>query len=786
MSRRSVPAIAVILLGFIVLASVYSLLTPVFEGPDEPWHFAYVQHLAQQRSLPRQDDPQARELIAQEVGGPPLYYALVALATGWIDTSDFPAAFPRNPHFTSKNAGTVADNKNRNAHTDAEDFPWHGATLAVRVGRLVTVLLAALAVLATWGIARELWPGEPLPPLLAALVLAATPMFLFVAGVISNDAPAAAFATLALWVMAVIARRGVTWPRLTALGLALAASWLTKVSTLTLALPAVIAIGWAAWTACSVTRWRAIVVRTVRDSLYSLGLAALVSGWWVVRNALLFNDPLGVQPHFTTPLAHRRPTPLLTEVAKLPDVWDTYWAAFGWGNILLPPWVYTLIRLAALVALVGVAWWLWRQAAGGRRQAAGGRQQVGGGRQQAGGGRQKAEGGQPSIVHRPSSMALSTLLLLLAVGVTLGSLVRWMQQVEAPHGRLLYPAAGALSVLLVLGWWTLARRVGRPWLAALPVAALVLLALIVPWTTLRPAYARPAWLSDAQAAALTPRLDWQFGDVARLVSVTTARDRLAPGQDLPVRLCWEPLRRTDIPYSVFVQLVGANDRVAALHHSYPGRGAYPTTGWQPGRVFCDDDVVPVKPDEINPQRPELLRLEVGLFDFETGKRLPVTVDGRPRADYYVGQVKTIPASGLPTRAPSPDDAVLGGQVRLAEAALSPTPARAGQPVTLTLTWQAERRPDADYQVLIHVLDAAGREVGNFDGPPLAGAYPTSWWDAGEVVTDTHTFQAPRAPGRYTVQVGLYRLDTGERLAVTGPQVGDDGTVQVGLETVAGN
>ena len=68
-------------------------------------------------------------------------------------------------------------------------------------------------------------------------------------------------------------------------------------------------------------------------------------------------------------------------------------------------------------------------------------------------------------------------------------------------------------------------------------------------------------------------------------------------------------------------------------------------------------------------------------------------------------------------------------------------------------------------------------MAGFDGPPLGGDYPTSWWEAGETIVDMHSLDLnrvgvtlPLEPGRHRLLVGLYRLDTGERL----PAVGLDG------------
>ncbi len=54
--------------------------------------------------------------------------------------------------------------------------------------------------------------------------------------------------------------------------------------------------------------------------------------------------------------------------------------------------------------------------------------------------------------------------------------------------------------------------------------------------------------------------------------------------------------------------------------------------------------------------------------------------------------------------------------------------------------------------------------------PLDGALPTSCWAVGQVVSDTLAVELPSdlRPGIYTLQVGMYYLPTGERLAAATP------------------
>ncbi|MCB0174152.1 MAG: hypothetical protein KDJ97_26800, partial [Anaerolineae bacterium] len=61
-----------IALLFTFLATVYSIVTPIFESPDELWHYPFVWHLAQTAELPVQD-PANPQLWQQEGSQPPLY-----------------------------------------------------------------------------------------------------------------------------------------------------------------------------------------------------------------------------------------------------------------------------------------------------------------------------------------------------------------------------------------------------------------------------------------------------------------------------------------------------------------------------------------------------------------------------------------------------------------------------------------------------------------------------------------------------------------------------------------
>jgi mannosyltransferase len=92
----------------------------------------------------------------------------------------------------------------------------------------------------------------------------------------------------------------------------------------------------------------------------------------------------------------------------------------------------------------------------------------------------------------------------------------------------------------------------------------------------------------------------------------------------------------------------------------------------------------------------------------------------------------------------------------------------GQAVTLDLVWRAERKPEADYTVFMHLRRADdSAQIAALDSPPQNGAAPTSGWSPGQVITETRAVPIPPdAPaGEYNVIIGLYRYPSFERLTI---------------------
>jgi hypothetical protein len=97
---------------------------------------------------------------------------------------------------------------------------------------------------------------------------------------------------------------------------------------------------------------------------------------------------------------------------------------------------------------------------------------------------------------------------------------------------------------------------------------------------------------------------------------------------------------------------------------------------------------------------------------------------------------------------------------------------------LTLFWQPLARPSTDYTTFVHFRTSDGATLAQSDSQPLAGVYPTSRWQPAETIIDPITLPLPEdlPAGTYTLFVGLYRLDTLERLPVANDTSGENAIV----------
>lgn len=749
-------AVWLLLLAFFALAAIYSLVTPILEASDEWWHYPVVQYIAAGRGLPVQTLPDRPGLWKQQASQPPLYYALAALLTSRIDTGDLTAVLRPNPHAA---VGVVTPDGNINlvAHDPArESWPWRGTVLAVHWARLLSAAMSAATVYLTYRLGLQAFPGRPDIALGAAAINAFTPMFTFISGSVNNDnlvTPLCALALLLMIRQSQAAQAGerrlmLGW---LALGVVIGLAVLTKLSALMLLPMAALTGAWVAWRRGSSSllqpaRRANVDWRHLCAAGLAIGLPVLaLTGWWFWRNWSLYGDWTGSNmftPYFTRSIP-----------ADLGQIWSErtsflygFWGNLGGLNLPIPAWAYVSLNVVALLAAAGLLISAVRFAA-----------------------RQDASVLlSSSLAPRSSLFAVRYPLFLIVLWgvVVFLAWLAWTRTTWSSQGRLVFYALPAYSILMAAGvsaW--LPRRAAPYALGALGVG-MATLAAAVPFTVIRPAYARPPQLTPAQVAGISQRADVTFGDTLVLLGYDAPAAAVQPGGAITITLYWQSRAPLERDYSVFVHLLDESEIEAQdKGPAYPGRGNLPATTLAPGQTWAETWVVPVYPAAYAPAR---LTWEVGLYDAATGQRLPV-VDPSGRAlgdnialgdNFRFGRVELIRPPG---RLFNPVSHNFGDQIELIGFDPDRRTASPGETLHLTLFWQAPlASPARDYTVFVHVLQPPQTKWAGRDQQP---APPTSSWKPGQVVSDTYslTLDPATPPGVYEIEVGAYYFSSGSSL-----------------------
>ncbi|MBI5876355.1 MAG: hypothetical protein HZB53_01790 [Chloroflexi bacterium] len=703
--------VALVLTGFALLAVIYGLVTPIFEGYDEDSHFAFVQYVASGRGLPRQPAAEYPHLAKHEANQPPLYYLLSAPLIAWLDTSDLPARLVDNPHAVYY-PPPYPDNQNAVVHHDDEGFPWQGAVLAVHLVRLFSVLFGVGTLACTFALARTLFPAEPTLVWGALVVNALIPSFIFSSALVSNDGLVTFMSALALLLLARLWRASYRDGDYIVLGSVLGAAALSKLSGLWV---------WpfAALVLAALGLYRRQIARYLRGGLIAFTVGAIISGWWYARNWVYYRDVTGLNVLLDMIGRRGKNFTLLDFLPETEGIRWSFWALFGWFNVPVADWLYRLYDAALLVALAGMAVWTVRAA------------------------RQKRWAELGSL-----ALAAGWFLTIVAALVNLN-----MQTIVA-QGRLLFPALSAIVILFVRGWlvWLPPAQRWARWATRGALAAMLVLAIYVPFGVIAPVYATPDSLMLAQARTQAPQaVDARIGDDVTLLGVALDASVLRPGETVWVTLCWRAERRPSENDLLFVQLLVDGDLIAAQKDTYNGNGNFPTGIWPAGIVFCERVPLDVR---VSAPDSAATALVIGLAR-QNGERLPVMIAGKP--------------SGDAVRVPAPPLAVAAGQQRLTydwghavmltDYRLDRAVVAAGGTLDLTLRWRLLSLPAGGLVATVQVFDERGVRVAQSDARLDLPQAPGAEWEEQRDLKITPDAK----PGVYDLRVGLYESGRGRNL-----------------------
>ena len=144
----------------------------------------------------------------------------------------------------------------------------------------------------------------------------------------------------------------------------------------------------------------------------------------------------------------------------------------------------------------------------------------------------------------------------------------------------------------------------------------------------------------------------------------------------------------------------------------------------------------------------------------------VRLNPRGTQGFPIGQALDVPAPQVTT------DATFG-PARLLGYEIDRRTVKPGEAVAITLFWEAMARPPTNWSVFVHVSDDTLR--GQSDGYPACGARPTSRWQRGDLIVDSHSVRIDPAtpPGQYPLRVGLYDSGSGQRVPASGADTAGD-------------
>lgn len=708
-----------LLIVFILLAMAWNVLVPAYENLDEIEHAEVVRHIAVTGRLPIHGEAQAAGFhVRQEASQPPLYHLLGA---AWVRALGLPTSPPTAEPVPGAVVAcgdpTTFYNKatwERDPYT--QSFPWSEHRRMVHGLRLLSTLLQTLTVWGTWELARRLFPRGPIP-LLATAIVAFNPQFLLVAAGVNNDNLVTPLATWALVLLLDIWQDDPTPARLLGFGALSGLAALSKLSGLAL-------LGLGGLALLLIARRERVSLLQLMGWSVLLGLPALLLvAPWALRNLRLYGDPTALTPMLK--VVGRRTSPI-QPLNEFRLMWPSYWGQLPctfYHRALY--WPFALLASGGLVGLG----WKWRTLRASQRQGLLG-------------------------------LALWFLIIVAAW-------IRWDLITPAPGGRLLFPAAPGLALLLAAGWTRLTRATSRIWAALLPLWALMTL-IAGPMQIFAPPPLQRVETSPEPAA-------YVFGDAIRLheYDVHLTHPRLAcwlstPGYCRPtldVSLTWEAARPITDDYVLALQLVSAtpgDDTLRLSYNYWPGHGNLPTSAWPTERLIADRYRIPIPESDFAVQA---WNVQIAFFDAETKMRLPIAQAGQSLTDDAV-RLMTL---RIPDANPTCDDvAPLATPVQFSDAiALTHVEVtQSAETWRVDLCWESTASVDEDYTVFVHAYAANGTLLGTGDGPPTDQAFPTRLWQPDDRIVDSHalTWEGDSNPAQ--ISVGLYHPQSGERLPAT--------------------
>lgn len=244
-----------------------------------------------------------------------------------------------------------------------------------------------------------------------------------------------------------------------------------------------------------------------------------------------------------------------------------------------------------------------------------------------------------------------------------------------------------------------------------------------------------------------------------------------PGDTLTLTSYWQALQDAPAAPTIQLELIDQASGALAQSQAIALRSDYPPTRWTAGQYVADRSDVRLNRDLPSGVYAVQLAIDEGVSVRRSRLLNP------PVQRVELGDVAVVgwPRQFEPPAVAQPAAVRFGDQMQLTGYTVGP--AVAGQPLLVTLCWQALAEMDTSYVTFVHLLDAEGRLVSQNDAIPGQGAYPTTGWLPGEFICSDHVLplDAGLPAGTYMVSAGVYNPLFEQRLpaAMDGELAGDE-------------
>lgn len=460
--------LGLILLAYIALGTAYAVKTPTWQAPDEPAHFNYTRDLAQGQGFPvlKKGDFNIEYLEA-------------------IKAAKFPNSMPIDPIRYESHQPPLYYLLSAPILRLGSSLPLSQQVILLR---FFSVFLGTCLLLVSYLTAKAVF-GDGLLALSVPAFMAFIPQHVAMTAAINNDILAEL--VLSSIILALVYRIGssspvkpvslssgagsqfqrsshetllvnnVEKPRrylrfCLLLGLLLGAALLTKwVTYISLFL---VPVGLLAASPRAESWGRRFAIAAFESSIIYV-VALVVSGWWFVRNAVVYGnlDLLGSKAHDAVVVGQQLTGTFdLAKAQYMTEVmFRSFWAQFGWMGVPADTRTYTVVGIITLASVLGFGAFLIKVA------------------------------WRPNLLVREQWLSLG--LLVLAFCMVFTGVLQYNLQYLQPQGRYLFPVLLPIATFSCIGikQWIPARfapvMMGLVFLGMSFLSAYSLVRFVIPW-----------------------------------------------------------------------------------------------------------------------------------------------------------------------------------------------------------------------------------------------------------------------------------------------------------------